>query len=358
MPESAEQLAVPDPSPTSPAPAAPGAGVPRWVNPYRHLPKVRWAVQLAYVAFLVLVCWQFVRFVGQALGDGPITAARPPAVEAFLPIAALLGLKRFLLTGIWDGVHPAGLTLLAAAIVTAFVARKAFCSWVCPVGTLSRALEWLGRKTLWRRRWPAVPRWLDLPLSTLKVVLFGAFAWSVLSMPLPAVEQFLKLPYNAAADAKMLFFFASPSGTALGVIGFLVLLSLVVKHAWCRWLCPYGGLLGLVGLLSPLSVRRDAGRCNDCRACTRACPAEIQVHARLRVLSTDCTGCLSCVAACTTEHALGLTRRGPKAFPAWVLPGLALGVMLGFWAVARATGFWESILSAEAFRFAYRIMGL
>jgi polyferredoxin len=354
----ATPTATPTPTPTATPTATATGDTPRWVNPYRHLPKVRWAVQLAYVAFLVLVCWQFVRFVSQALGDGPITAARPPAVEAFLPIAALLGLKRFLLTGIWDGVHPAGLTVLSAALVTAFLARKAFCSWVCPVGALSRGLEWLGRKTLWRRRWPAVPRWLDVPLSTLKYVLFGFFGWSVLSMPLAGIEQFLKLPYNAAADAKMLFFFASPSGTALLVIGFLVVLSLVVKHAWCRWLCPYGGLLGIVSFLSPLSVRRDPDRCNDCRACTRACPAEIRVHAKLRVLSPECTGCLSCVAACTTVGALGLARKAPRAFPAWVVPGVALGVMLGFWAVARATGFWESILPPEAFRLAYRIIGL
>jgi polyferredoxin len=347
-------------NPTAPSTtaSAPSAAPPPWVNRHRHLPKVRWAVQLAYVAFLALVCSQFVRFVAQALGDGPITATRPPAVEAFLPIAALLGLKRFLLTGIWDGVHPAGLTLLAAAIVTAFVARKAFCSWVCPVGTLSRGLEWLGRKTLWRRRWPSVPRFVDLPLSTLKYLLFGFFAWSVVGMPLAGLEQFLRAPYNAAADAKMLFFFASPSSGALLVIGTLVLLSLFVKHAWCRWLCPYGGLLGLSSFLSPLSVRRDAERCSDCRACTRACPAEIQVHARLRVVSPECTGCLSCVAACRTKDALALARVGPKVVPAWIRPGVALGVMLGFWAVARATGFWESSLSPAAFRLAYRIMGL
>src|SRR5512137_1888623 len=118
----------------------------RWRNPYRAIPAVRWGVQGLYLAFLLLVGWEFWRFHAQAVGTGPVTAARPPSVESFLPISALVGLKRFVLTGYWDPVHPAGLTILLAAIVGALLARKAFCGWVCPVGTISRALEWLGEK--------------------------------------------------------------------------------------------------------------------------------------------------------------------------------------------------------------------
>ncbi|HSD20523.1 MAG TPA: 4Fe-4S binding protein [Anaeromyxobacter sp.] len=319
---------------------------------------MRWAVQLAYLGFLSLVGLEFARFVSQVTGGGAIVASRPPAVESFLPISALVGLKRFLLTRYWDAIHPAGLTILLAAIATAFLARKAFCSWVCPVGTISRALEWIGRRTLWRRRWPAVPRWLDLPLSSLKYLLLGFFAWQVGLMPLEAIEGFLHSPYNAAADAKMLLFFLHPSPTSLAVIVGLVALSLLVKHLWCRYLCPYGALLGVASLLSPLSVRRDPDVCNDCRACTRACPAEIPVHARLRVLSSECTGCMSCVAACTVPDCLGVTRMGARAFSPWIVPAAALSTMLAFWGIARATGFWETSLPAEAFRIAYRLMGI
>jgi polyferredoxin len=319
---------------------------------------VRAAVQAAYLLFLVVVGLEFARFFAQVKAGGALTAARPPAVEAFLPISALLGLKRFLLTRYWDEVHPAGLVILVAAIATAFVARKAFCSWVCPVGALSRAVEWLGRRTAWRRRWPAVPRWLDLPASGLKYLLLAFFVWTVASMPLEAVEQFLASPYNVVADAKMLLLFRDPSGTTLAVLGGLVVLSLVVKHAWCRWLCPYGALLGIASYLSPLAVRRDPATCNDCRACTRACPVEIQVHARLRVVTPECTGCLSCVSACTVPDCLGVAAPRRRSVPPWLLPAAALGTMLGPWAIARATGFWETSLGVEAFRLAYRVMGI
>jgi polyferredoxin len=351
---------MPEPTPVPGAAAAPSASAAsaRWRNPFRRLPAVRWGIQAAYLGFLVAVGAQFARFFSEARGPGPLQAARPPTVEGFLPISALLGLKRFLLTRYWDDVHPAGLTLLVAAIATALVARKGFCSWVCPVGTLSRALEWLGARTLWRRGFPRVPRWLDRPLLLLKYALLAFFLWTVAGMPLPAVDQFLHAPYNLAVDGKMLVFFRDLTVTGAAVLGALVALSLVVKHAWCRWLCPYGALLGLASLVSPAFVRRDPGTCNDCRACTRACPAEIDVHARLRVLSSECTGCMSCVAACTVPDCLGLTREGARALSPWIVPAAVLTVMLGAWAIARATGFWETMVPVEAFRWAYRVMGL
>ena len=307
-----------------PAPARRGE---RWTNPYRLLPRVRWAV--ARLPRVHGLGRPGVRgFFSQAVGEGPITAARPPAVEGFLRIAALVGLKRFLVTRYWDEVHPAGLTIFVAAIATAFLARKAFCAWVCPVGTLSRALEWVGSKLLWRRRWPAVPRAADLPLTSLKYLLLAFFLWNVAGMPDEALQGFLRSPYNAAVDGKMLLFFTHPSTFALGVLAALVALSLVVKHFWCRYLCPYGALLGVASLLSPVSVRRDPEACNDCRACSRACPVEIPVHRRLRVLSTECTGCMSCVAACTTRDCLGVTRRGARAWSPWVVPAVTLATML------------------------------
>jgi polyferredoxin len=329
-----------------------------WQNPHRNLPRVRFGVQLAYLAFLVAVGLAFARFVDEALRDGPITAARPPSVEAFLPIAALMGLRRFLFTGLFDEVHPAGLTILLAALATALVARKGFCAWVCPVGTLSRAVEWLGRTTLWRKRWPAVPRALDLLLGVPKYLLLAFFIASVFfMMPLPAVEAFLRGPYNLAADAKMLALFGAPSATFVSILGVLVALSLVVKHAWCRYLCPYGALLGLVSWRSPVAVRRDAAACHDCRACTAACPAGIDVHRRMKVLSPDCTGCLSCVAACRSADCL-VTRAGRRGLTPWLVPAAVLGVMLGAYSAAALTGFWRTEVSPETFRWAYRAMGL
>jgi polyferredoxin len=314
-------------------------------------------VQLLWLAFLLWAGAEFAAYYRQVVSGAPVTATRPPAVEAFLPISALVALKRFLLTGLWDRVHPAGLAILVAAILMSLSARKSFCSWLCPVGTISRALERLGKATLWRRRKAdtVVPRWADLPLSSLKYLLLAFFAWAILwNMALPDVEGFLEGSYNRAVDAKMLLFFLEPSRFALGTLAFLVVLSLVVKNAWCRWLCPYGALLGLFSWLSPVRVVRDASSCIDCRACTRGCPSEIAVHGKERVLTPECTGCLSCVAACPVEGCLTVTGRGKKGWPPWVVPAAGLGTLALVWAAARLTGNWETALSPAELAEAYR----
>jgi len=351
---------MPDPAamPASAAAAAP-AGAPgaRWRNPYRILPKVRWLVQGAFVLFFVLVGIEFHEFYRQAVSGGPVTAHRPPAVEAFLPLSALMGLKRFLLTGNYDEIHPAGLTILIAAILSSFLARKVFCSWVCPVGGISRALEWVGQKTLWKRsrRVTFVNRGADLALSSLKYLLLAFFFWAiVIGMDKVAIYKFMNSTYNHAADAKMLLFFTEISRTAAITLIVLAALSIVIKHFWCRYLCPYGALLGLVSWASPQRVVRDADTCTDCKACTRACPVEIIVHRKNSVWTPECTGCMSCVAACPVEECLTVTKKGRSSWSPWYLPAAGLGTIFMLWAIARVTGHWHTDLSLQTLVDAYR----
>jgi polyferredoxin len=326
-------------------------------NPFRTLPLVRWAVQAAFLVFCLLIGVEFARFVGQVVAGGPVTAGRSGAIEAFLPISALMGLKRFVLTGRYDAVHPAGLTIFIAAIASAFLARKAFCSWICPVGAISRAIERLGDLTLRRKRRPErlVPRALDLGLSSLKYLLLAFFGWIVLvRMDVPAIEAFMFGTYNVAVDAKMLRFFTDMSRTVAVTLAVLAALSFFVKHFWCRYLCPYGALLGLFSWASPQKVVRDPSACIDCRACTRACPVEIAVHGKAAVTTPECTGCLSCVAACPVEDCLAVGRKGRTGWSPWLVPAAGVGVLLLSWGVARFTGHWDTPVPLPDLAEAYR----
>ena len=109
------------------------------------------------------------------------------------------------------------------------------------------------------RRKLGLPRLLDLPLRSLKYLLLAFFVYAVFFQMGPAaVADFLDSPYNRVADVKMLYFFERLSPFALKVILGLVVFSVVVPYAWCRYLCPYGALLGALSLLSPLKVTRHA----------------------------------------------------------------------------------------------------
>lgn len=339
------------------APPAAAPKPPRYRSPAAGMPALRWAVQLFFLGLTALIAFEFAVFYAQVRAGGPVTADRPPGVEAFLPLSALLSLRKFVATGSWDYVHPAGLTFLLAAIASALFVRRAFCAWVCPFGLAGRILEVV--RARWFRlppRWKG-PAWTRWPFLLPKYALLGFFVWSIWSMPLRGVEGFLQSAYNRAADANMWLFLVHLSGLALAVLGTLVALSLVFRNAWCRFLCPYGALLGLAALASPFRISRDDGVCNQCRACTRACPAGIRVNEKRAVLSPECTACLSCVAACNVKGALDVRAVGGRRVRAWVIPLVLLGVLLFAYGATVGTRYWETSLTVDELREAYRDAG-
>jgi len=223
----------------------------------------RSAVQGAFVLLCIWIGIEFFLFMRWGMSGGQETFfPRPPGVEGFLPISALISLKYWFHTGILNSIHPSGFVILLGIVAVSVALKKAFCSWLCPVGTLSESLWMLGQRLF--RGTITLPRWLDYPLRSLKYLLLVFFVWSIWNMDVDALREFIYSPYNKMADVKMYLFFAHISSFALGTIIVLVLLSVVIKNFWCRFLCPYGALLGITGWLSPLKVTRNTQSCVDC----------------------------------------------------------------------------------------------
>ena len=319
----------------------------------RAAPDHSQALRLAFQAlFLVLNLvlgirfYLFVRFYESGGQGGPVS--RPPGVEGWLPIAGLMNTKYWLTTGIVPHVHPAALFLLVAFLVISVLFRKAFCSWLCPIGTISEALWKFGRQLM--RRSPALPKWVDLPLRSVKYVLLGLFLYAVGSMSAPSLRGFMESPYGLIADVKMLNFFRYLSQTAAIVLLLLVLLSVMIQNFWCRYLCPYGALMGLAALFSPARVRRNADICIDCAKCAKACPSLLPVDRIASVRSAECTGCLECTAVCPASGALEFSFPGKRAVPAWALAmGIAV-VFLGIVGIAQLSGHWHTDIPTELYR--------
>jgi polyferredoxin len=317
---------------------------------------LRTAVQAGFAFFCLYAGYRFYLFYSWATGIPEDFVPRPPAVEAFLPISALLGLKRMVLTGRYDDIHPAGLTIFLSALTIGLLLRKGFCGWICPVGFVANMIEKAGKKMGLLVR---MPIWLDLPLLFLKYALLFFFAYVILwQMDIRAVEAFLYSPYNKVVDGKMLLFFLAPSILAVQVLACLAVISLVVRNFWCRYLCPYGALLGMLAFLGPWQVRRETRLCVNCKKCDEACPASIRISTKRVVRSPECIGCVECVAQCPQKGCLALTDRSGRAIPIYVFPAAVLTIFLIFWSVAVLMGHWDTSVSPAEARQLYPLISM
>jgi polyferredoxin len=302
-------------------------------------------------AFLLLNAWLgtiFYFWVRQFEPDGaPTSLQRPAGVEGWLPIAGLMNLRYLILSHHVPALHPAGMFLLIAFVAMSFLFRKAFCSWLCPVGTISEYL-WRAGLKLFKRN-IQLPRWLDIGLRGLKYLLLGFFTWAVTSMSVDELAAFMNSPYGVIADVKMLNFFRHMGETGAIVLGVMVVASLFIQNFWCRYLCPYGALLGITALVSPTRIRRNPESCIDCAKCAKACPSALPVDKLITIQSAECTGCLECVAVCPAKDTLslslpripGLVHWAPKV-PVWAMAAGIAVLFFGIVGFAKTSGYWDS----------------
>jgi polyferredoxin len=314
----------------------------------------RSSVQLAFVLLCVWIGIEFYLFMKWGMSDGISSyTQRPPGVEGFLPISALMGLLHWISSGTLNTIHPAGTIILVAIIAVSIVMKKAFCSWLCPIGTLSESLWMLGQKLF--KKNITVWKWLDYPLRSLKYLLLFFFTFSILRMSVDDLNIFINSPYNKVADIKMYLFFAEITPFALWTIIFLMLASVVIKNFWCRFLCPYGALLGIAGFLSPFRITRVKETCIDCELCTKVCPSNIKVHQVGQVWSDECTSCMRCVEECPVKETLVLrTKKTSTSVSPFVFGSLVVGMFIAITGLGILTAHWHNSVSKDEYQFRFQ----
>lgn len=267
----------------------------------RGLHRRRYAVQAGVVVGVLALAVRHQRESG-----GPDGAS---SVDALCPFGAVETLWTWATTGAFVAkLHPSNLVLGLGLLLSVVVAGNAFCGWVCPLGTVQDVLTWVRR----RLHLPTV----TLPSRVDRVARLGRFV--VLAVVVVVSASTVQLwfagfdPYVALFSLHWLF---EPDLATMWpawlVLAMVLASAVLVERAWCRYLCPLGAVLSVLGHASILRVRRSAWSCTGCDLCVRPCPVGIDVAKAAPAVSTDCIGCLECVATCPKGGALEVTAAAP-----------------------------------------------
>lgn len=327
-------------------------------NSEKSIQKFRFIIQVLFAVLCIWIGIEFYLFVRYLELGGIVSYFnRPPGVDGFLPISSLMSFYYFLSTGTIHSAHPAGMFIFLGIVLMSLVIGKSFCSWMCPVGFLSELVGDFGEKLFKRKI--ILPKFLDYPLRSLKYLLLGFFLYSIFYiMTTASIKAFLDSPYNLVADVKMYYFFAEISQFSLIVLSVFFLLSIVVRNFWCRYLCPYGALLGIASLLSPAKIKRNTVSCIDCNLCAKACPSNIKVDKVKTVWSDECTSCLSCIDACPVANTLELKTLLPveKRISKRAAAIAVVSIFIIVTGIGMLTGNWQNGLTKEEYLLHYNYM--
>lgn len=146
------------------------------------------------------------------------------------------------------------IAFFALPLLTALVWGRGFCAGVCPHGAIQDLVLVKPLK---------VPRWLDEALRVVPWVYLG------LGVLFAATGgAFLICKYDPFVG---IFRLAGPRAMLVAGAG-LLLLSMFVGRPYCRYLCPYGALLGLLSRVSKWRPTVTPDACTRCRLCESSCP--------------------------------------------------------------------------------------
>ncbi len=173
---------------------------------------------------------------------------------------------------IFDPTYSASLVILAFFFLplafTVFFGRS-FCASVCPHGAIQ---DLILIKPI------EIPLWLE---KSLRIFAYGYLGLSVLYAA--ASPMYLICRYDPFIP---IFRMTGSWGGFLLGFGFLGV-GMFIGRPYCRFMCPYGVLLGWLGAVAKKNVEITPDACIDCRLCEHSCPYNAIIPSALDAEKTN-----------------------------------------------------------------------
>jgi len=223
------------------------------------------------------------------------------------------------------------LSLPMVIIAVSFLHGPVFCGWICPTGSLQDISGWI-RKRLPRRQ-GGLSRGQIIGICAASLLFITLVAWLGLKKKLfvedsslhwaamllllcclvlagviddiPArrlrlislIAIFVTAVSHMVVTSPVHFAFTARDDPASALTTLVVLIAgTFVLRSWCRYLCPWGQVMGFLNRFSRLRILLDKSRCTQCGVCDTKC--DIGAIEKGVIRTEHCQMCYSCIDNC------------------------------------------------------------
>lgn len=217
-------------------------------------------------------------------------------------VSPLEGLESLLVT---KSLYLPSLVGMLIPVIVALLLGRVFCSWICPVTLILEGVERVRKLVTGKKRFR------DHLVLARRTLWFVLIAELLISMVLGApLFVFMSPPGLVGREIMMLVFFGTLAIEGV-IILLVILMNFTTRRMYCRYFCPLGALLALIGTKRRLRMLASPDACTKCGGCDQVCPMGLSPSTG-EGDTAYCWNCGTCSDHCTYD-ALGFRWVSPSA---------------------------------------------
>jgi NosR/NirI family transcriptional regulator, nitrous oxide reductase regulator len=169
--------------------------------------------------------------------------------------------------------------LAIVTVVSTVLWGRVYCGRICAFGAFTQLVD-----RVVPARWQVkIPKAVERRASMIKYAILAAAIAYFLATSDPLIYPYIE-PF-------WMFGLHLRTPVLLSMLGLLLVTTIFVRNAYCRFLCPLGAALGILSKLTVFRIKRWS-ECSTCRICEKAC--EWGAIRGPQIIMTECVRCDDC----------------------------------------------------------------